>query len=378
MSNTEDRKKNIAIKPGSLKSKALQKRQEAGSKGWLTGYKSLDEYISYRRGYSTTIYSYSHQGKTQFTLDQCVNLAVMYGLKIAVYLTEAGDPEEIVLEIAQTYMRKSLADPTLTDEELAFAIDEFVDKHFYIINSSSSLFSITELAHSIKDTNSEYGIHIDVVVIDHFGNLNKDENQKYFKIDENVKFVMQTVNRMSKKLNLHTFILFHVRDTEPVKCPHSGIYYLPLPENHAISGGQQANYQGMQMVAVWRPVYHPNKFGIIDPVTAEPYEMNETRIVVSKSKPKMIGKLGMSSLYFQPQTQSYKERVDGGEYYSREAYSVDDMLFKGEAKYPAFEYVYKKHYTEKKIADTKAFFEREVDGSVDGVPSKKSAKDLGF
>lgn len=376
MAEAREDRRSVAIRPSSLKSRVLEKRKEVGSKGWLTGYKSLDEYVSYKRGYSTTIYSYSHQGKTQFTLDQCVNLAVMYGTKVAVYLTEAGDPEEIVLEIAQIYMRRSLADPLLTDEEISFAIDEFVDKYFYIINSSSNLFSITELAMSIKETNKEYGIEIDVVVIDHFGNLEKDENQKYFKTDENVKYTMQIVNRMSKKLKVHTFILFHIRDTDPVLCPVSKKYYLPKPEHHNISGGQQANYQGMQMIAIWRPVYHPNKFGIVDPDTAEPYEMNETRVIVSKSKPKHIGKLGECSLYFQLHSQSYKERVDGGEKYAREAYDGDKELFGEKRKYPAFDFL----FAEKDKKATEDFFKKAVDPTVDGnvVPKSTSYENLGF
>lgn len=375
MAEDKSRKRKPAIKPGSVKAGALAKRKEVGEKGWLTGYKVLDEFVSYKKGYSTTIYSYAHQGKTQFTLDQCVNLAVMYGAKIAVYLTEAGDPEEIVLEIAQTYMRRSLADKTLTDEEIEFAIDTFVDKHFYILNAQSQLFSITELAWAVHDTNEEYGIELDVVVIDHFGNLEKGSEQKYFKTDENVKHVMQTVNRMSKKLNIHTFILFHIRDTEPVKCPKSNIYYLPKPEHHNISGGQQANYQGMQMIAVWRPVYHPNKYGIVDPETGEPYELNETRIIVSKSKPKHIGKLGEGSLFFDVHKQSYYE---SGYYFAREGYETDSALFNKEKKYTPFDELYKTHFQEEKLRKTREFFEKEVDGTVDGVPAKKTAQDLGF
>lgn len=373
MAESKERKKSPAIKASSVKAGALNRRKEVGEKGWLTGYKTLDEFISYKKGYSTTIYSYAHQGKTQFALDQCVNLAVMYGAKIAVYLTEAGDAEEIVLEIAQTYMRRSLADRELTDSELEFAIDSFVDKHFYIINSSSQLFSVKELAWAVADTNEAYGINIDIVVIDHFGNLEKDSDQKYFKTDENVKYVMQTVNRMSKKLNLHTFILFHIRDTEPIKCSQSGKYYLPKPEHHNISGGQQANYQGMQMIAVWRPVYHPNKLGIVDPDTMEPYEQNETRIIVSKSKPKHIGRLGESALFFNVLTQSYKERVNGGEYYAREAYCADDELFTGKVKYPSF----KDLYLEKERAEKQAFFDKVVDDSIDGI-KKNSFEELGF
>lgn len=371
----KERNKIVAIRPSSVKEGAMLRRKEVGEKGWKTGHKNLDEIISYKKGYSTTIYSYAHQGKTQFTLEQCVNLAIMYKTKVAVYLTEAGDYEEIVLEIAQTYMRRSLADVTLTDLELEFAIDTFVNEYFYIIPASSKFFSIEELAYAIQDTNKEYGIQLEVVVIDHFGNLDKSDNQKYFKTDENVKFVMQTINRMSRKLNLHTFILFHIRDTDPVKCSVTGKWYLPKPEHHNISGGQQANYQGMQMIAVWRPIYHPNKLGIVDPDTTNPFEINETRIIVSKSKPKHIGQLGERSLFFYGNNQAYKSRDEfGNETFALECYEPDGDLFGAELQYPSFAKLFK----QRDLKHKEELFSGKIvlETNKDGVPV--NFKDVGF
>lgn len=373
---SKDMKRRVAVRPSALKAKALARRKEVGSKGWSTGYKTLDELISYKRGYSTIVFSPAHSGKTQFALDQAVNLAVMYGLKVAVYLTEAGDPEEIVLEIAQTYMRKSLDDPQLTDEELDFAIDNFVDKYFYIICSGTAMFSITDLAYSVKETNEEFDINLDVLVIDHFSNLDKAEEQRGFRIDEDVKFVIQKVNSMSKKLKLHTMILFHVRDKEPIKCPSSGMYYLGPPEPYELVGGQNGYRLGYQMVAVYRPITHPSKYGIIDPATGAPYAVNETQVIVAKTKPKFTGKLGTGKLYWDAPTQSYKEMDEyGADWFSRERYSEEDTFSKETKKYPTFAELYKAHSQEK----TKAFFEEAIDPTKEGgVPTKISIKDYGF
>lgn len=311
----EEKKKYYRI--SEIQDQVFEIKNESFSKGWSTGFASLDELISYKRGYSTIIYSYSHQGKTQFAIEECVHMAKEFGVVSVVYLTEAGTMGDTILDIIQTYLGKNLSVEVVEDVQILEALI-WADNHFVLLDSIDTLLTIREIYSEILKIKKETGLDIGNLVIDHYGNLEKDEKQKYFNVSENVKYVLQAVTRCSKKFNLHTFILFHVRDTDPIKCKITEKFYLPKPEHYEIAGGQQVNFLGQQMICVWRPISSPEKFGIIDPDTAMPYDINETRITVSKSKPKMIGRLGTQGIYFDVPTQRYYEEIGGRKYFARE------------------------------------------------------------
>src|SRR5690606_16545525 len=102
---------------------------------------------------------------------------------------------------------------------------------------------------------------------------------------------------------------------------------LPLAGKEDISGGQQASYLGFNMVSIWRPIINPDNFGIINPQTGTPYEVNETIVHVAKVKPKGSAKLSSTSIYFDADKQRYY-CIEGG----RKVYAVDTLSKKGESK----------------------------------------------
>src|SRR5690606_20500918 len=99
--------------------------------------------------------------------------------------------------------------------------------------------------------------------------------------------------------------LFHVRDKQPVQCPDTKIWYLPLPEKEEISGGMQAAYLAFNMVAIYRPVTKPENYGIINKFSGIPYEVNETLVYVAKVKPKFSANIGIRSIFFDVDKQRY-------------------------------------------------------------------------
>jgi len=277
-----------------------QQKNTFGKRGWDTGLEAVDEILSYRRGYSTVVFSYAHQGKTQFVIDNCVYLAREYGIISALYLTEAGKKEEAVLDIITTLVGKTI--DRVTDEEFEVALD-FISKYFLFADVADSLKSITEIYAEVEVL-IKSGVDVGNVVIDHFHQLNEAPEQKYMDRADKTKFVLRTLNKRSQDLNVHSFILFHVRDTNAIQCPTSKLYYLPRPEPHELSGGQQSHYLAYNMVSIWRPVTSPEKYGIVDQ-NGVPYELNQTIVTVAKVKPKGSAKLGSRSIYFDSETQRF-------------------------------------------------------------------------
>lgn len=311
----EKEKKKIYYKISEIQHEALNKRSEAFSKGWGTGFHTVDPLISYKSGYSSIIFSYNFNGKTQFVIEECCYMAQKFGIVSVLYLTEAGDRAETILDIIQTYLRKNLAVYDVSDDEIIAAL-EWANKYFIILDCSNSLLTVREIYQTVVDIEKTEDIKVGNLVIDHVGNVAKDEDQKFFNIADNIKYILQAVTRTSKKFNLHTFIMFHVRDTDPIKCKTTDKWYLPKPEGYMLSGGQQSGFLGQQMISVWRPISSPEKYGIINPDTGVPFELNETHITVTKSKPKNIGKIGTQIIYFDSDRQSYYELIGSQKYYS--------------------------------------------------------------
>lgn len=318
MSSNTKNKRYKRIKDHIKDIKSIKGRVE--SRGRFFSLTSLDPIISLVEGSITTIYGTAGSGKTQFCIETCVSQAEVYGSKTAYYLTEAGTFEETVLDIAQTYLQKTLSE--ITDEELLTAL-EWMDEYIFIIDISRGLMSMREIYEQVLSMEKEYDIKINNVVLDHFGNILPDPKNKGATIADNVKFTFQAMTATSKLKNFHTIILFHTARQEPVKCPVSGKFYLLKAEPYELSGGIQANFLSMQMINVHRFISREDQLGVIDPQTGMPYELNETHITCTKVKPKQSGSLGTVKIYFDWKKQSYYEIVNGEKRYRRGSKAKD-------------------------------------------------------
>ncbi len=290
-----------------------------GTRGWNTGIPAVDDIYSVKKGFSTVVFSYSHHGKTQWVIDVCVYLAREYGVVSVMYLSEAGKRSEAVLDIMCTLVGKKLED--ITDEEFTIALS-FIDKYFLFGDLGSHLLTVDKIYEEVAELKAA-GVNVGNVTIDHFHTLEKSENQKYFDRADNTKYVINKINRGSLELDVHTFIMFHVRDTHPIQCPDSKIWYLPKPEKEMLSGGQQSSYLAFNMVSIWRPVLGEDKYGIINPNAGVPYGINEAIFSVAKVKPKGSARLGSRSIFFDTDKQRYYS-VQGSVF----MYAVDSLTNK--------------------------------------------------
>lgn len=307
--------------------RASAKKQVRGGeifvKGVSCGFQSGDEYISYRKGYTTGIFSYSAQGKTQFLLEQLVHMAREAGWKHAIWLTETGKKEEIVMELVMIYLGKSYFSrdnfPTEAEEDAAL---EWLSQYFFIIDHEEDMLNVRSIYEAVARFEKESGVQIDTVSIDNASNLSREPGQERWSIAEYMNYLMRATSRTSSKRNYHTLILFHLNKPDymmecPTKKKEGGDYrYHPAPSHYNISGGQQINFLGYQLIGIYRPISKQSQFGIINPETGVPFELNEAHIIVTKSKPKAIGKEGSFTLFFDRERQRYYEIVGVGRRYA--------------------------------------------------------------
>lgn len=292
-------------------------RKQTGSRGRFAGFSELDPYISFITGHCTTVMGTAGSGKTAFTIEACVNQAEVYGSKTVFYLTEVGTWEETVLDICQTYLGKTL--DVMTDEELLTALS-WMDEYFFVLDISKGLMTIREIYEQVLDMQKEYGIKIDNILIDHFGNIVADPSVKGTGIHNEVKFTFQAITATSKMKGFHTIILFHVANQDPIKCPSSNKFYLPKAEPWQLSGGMQGHFLSQQIISVYRPITREEQYGIINPNTGIPYELNEAHITCMKVKPKFSGKLGGCVLHWDGSKQMYYQIKDGKKEYREGSY----------------------------------------------------------
>lgn len=293
-------------------------KNKVEGRGRFASLTSLDPYISFIDGSLTTVYGTAGSGKTQFTIETCISQAEVYDSKTVYYLTEAGTFEETVLDIVQTYLQKTL--DNITDDELIEALS-WMDSYIFLLDISRGLMTIREIYEQVLDLQKEYKVKINNIVIDHFGNILPDPTVKGVGIADNVKFTFQAITATSKLKNFHTIILFHVASQDPIKCPTTNKFYLPKAEPYMLSGGVQSHFLSYQMINVYRPISRQEQYGIINPQTGSPFELNETQITCVKVKPKQSGSLGGVTVYFDWEKQSYYEVIDGVKKYRRKGSS---------------------------------------------------------
>jgi hypothetical protein len=112
--------RNIIYKAEDVRDSLSTLRNEGVKKGAWTGFDSLFDKYSVKKGSTTYIYAGAHQGKSQFGFELMMNLSEYSGWKWAVYTPETGSPTEVFAELLWVYLRKPFLindHLTATDEE---------------------------------------------------------------------------------------------------------------------------------------------------------------------------------------------------------------------------------------------------------------------
>jgi len=280
-------------------------RNNGIKKGAWTGFSSLFDKYSVKRGSTTYIYAGAHQGKSQFGFELMMNLAEYDNWKWAIYSPETGSPTEVFAELLWVYLRKPFLvndKITATDEETDAAI-EFINEHFYIIDSGLQDLSIEAFYTSVEKIEQDNFIKIDGCLVDPFTEIKTDVSAGV-RDDIAIGQVLTKVRKHSADRDYHTIVTVHTRHQQAKY--KNGVPYVDKPTMNDIAGGMQWSRKGMMVVNVWRC-----PFGLEDG-NGIPYEPNQVEITVVKAKPKIVGKLGTVTLYFDKLSNRYYELDEQG------------------------------------------------------------------
>jgi len=280
-------------------------RSEGIKKGAWTGFDSLFDKYSMKKGSTTYIYAGAHQGKSQFGFELMVNLAQYSGWKWAVYTPETGSPTEVFAELLWVYLRKPFLvnDKVMaTDEEKEEAMS-FINEHFFLVDSGLQDLSIEGFYTAVETIEEDNFITIDGCMIDPFTEIRTDITSGV-RDDIAIGQVLTKVRKHSAERNYHTIVTVHTKHQQAKY--KNGIPYVDVPTMNDIAGGMQWSRKGMMVLNVWRCPY-----GLEDE-NGIPYEQNQVKITVVKAKPKIVGNLGSVTLFYDKMKNRYYEKDSQG------------------------------------------------------------------
>lgn len=292
--------RNIIYKASDLRDSLSTLRNEGVKKGAWVGFDSLFDKYSVKKGSTTYIYAGAHQGKSQFGFELMMNLAQYSGWKWAVYSPETGSPTEVFAELLWVYLRKPFLineHLTATDEETEKAIN-FIDEHFYIIDSGLQDLTVEGFYTAVEQIEMDNFIKIDGCMVDPFTEIKTDVSQGV-RDDIAIGQILTRIRKHSAEKDFHTIVTVHTKHQQAKY--KNGVPYVDKPTMNDIAGGMQWSRKGMMVVNVWRCPY-----GLED-ANGIPYEPNQVEITVVKAKPKIVGKLGSVTLYYDKMKNRYYE-----------------------------------------------------------------------
>ena len=295
----------------SVKSGLERLRKHGLIRGNHTGFEGLYEKYSVKEGSMTFIIASPAVGKTAILYEMLINLAQFSGHKIAIFSPEGGSPTDLYAEILWAYLRKPfLLNDILnaSDKEVGEAY-AFLEKHFYIIDSGLKDLTAESFFRAVDDIEKEDGIKINDIVIDPIVELNfNPENRRD---DIALGSFLTRVRKFSSDKNIHTFIAIHTKAMQMLskkKEDGTTMLYYPQPTFFDTMGGMMWSRKGYMVLSLWRPPIE-----LINPDTMSPYDRNETIIEILKVKPKIMGKTGRVSLFYDVMSSRFYEKGSNGE-----------------------------------------------------------------
>jgi hypothetical protein len=291
-------------------------QNETFEKGWSCGWSCGDDFISFKKGFTSYVYSHPHQGKTVWVTESLIHLAKNEGLTICVYSPETGGKKEVVWNLIQVYTGKRLYGKgahKITTQEIDKAM-EFIDKHFIVLEHNPfakgvlERFTVRDIFNQVHLAEKDYGKKIDVLCVDPFNLLDRELDDDRKAIQDYVLSTLSFINAASKKMELHTILVAHLAGEELIVDKDTGIEYMPKPHPSKLAGGQSFWRAGFQMIGLFREPY-----GILKR-DGFPYLENCMQVLVQKTKPFGVGKLGMFQVFYDTDTHTLYESFGDKKY----------------------------------------------------------------
>jgi len=278
-----------------------------------TGWSTIDDYLTLKKGYPMFVAGAPHSGKTEFILELMVSLSLRKGWKWFVYTGEAGSIVELISELAykiigKPYARKEINGHTIsmTDSEKTYS-EYLIDEHFFFLDtedprSSIKDFTVDDYYKIVDEAEAQFGVKFDGTLIDPWNDVVNETLKHGGREDLWLADALKTVRRDAKSKQRLNIVINHISDVKPVVDKDTGRRYYPAALPSEWAGGRTWWRRAYIMLLIYRP---PS--GLNDPETGVPYKPNESHIYIQKAKPKGIAKLGKVILYWDWKTNRYYE-----------------------------------------------------------------------
>lgn len=292
-------------------------REKGVQRGNNTGFKCIDELYSIKPGTFTIVQGSPTHGKSEIIFEFMINQAIKYNIKGIILSPESGNAAEISMELIHKYLRKNpykTSYSECTDKEFFEAMN-WVDFNFAIADDEDKSYSFADLVKEIEEHEKLKQCKFGNVMaepwneLDHKLVLADNSGRQDLAIEDE----LTQLRRYCKKENKHTFLSFHPSSQTLTKDQSTGISYYEMPKAREAAGGQATLRKAFSWINIWRP-----PVGLIDGKTGIPFEENELFFQVEKSKPKGVGKKGITKINFDWQKNRYYEQINGVKMYAYE------------------------------------------------------------
>lgn len=276
-------------------------RENGNPKGLSCGLSTLDDYFTLKKGYPLFVAGAPFSGKTEFILEILLNTSIKYGWKHFIYTGEAGDVENIFIELMHKYCRKPIyrnGFNSMSESEKTMA-EMFINEHFIVANHDNE-FTITEFYDTVSEAERDLSIKFDTTLFDPFNDIKDELDLFNGREDKYLAHALKEVRKQSKKNNRIDILVTHIADVRAIT-DKDGIRYMPPALPNEWAGGRTWWRRAFTMLLVYRP--NPNCKNEI----GENYLKNETHIYIQKAKPKGVGSIGMVKIYFDWKQNRYYE-----------------------------------------------------------------------
>lgn len=298
----------------------LSSRKEVFERGFDIGFHSAYNFLSLKRKHTSYVYAEPFSGKTSFLFDIYMYIAKKYGCVICLFSPEAGGRNALVSYLVQVYLGKKLhgkEQQEATDEEWLEAL-AFLNEHFIILDpkvvgKDKVDFTTETLFEQIYKAEKEYGLKIDILLVDPHTMLRKSEIDRKKSVSDYILDNLYYINHVAESMDIHIQIAMHSTSESTIVDKDTGIEYNPKPHANRIANGRNVFRTGQTMMGLWRC---PE--GVMDKTTGMPYPANATDFFVQKNKILGAGDVGSFRLFYDVDRQKFYEEISGQRYYCGE------------------------------------------------------------
>ena len=253
----------------------------------ICGLSSLDDIFNLKKGYPIFIGGAPFSGKTEFAFEIMLNTSILYGWKHFIYCGEGGNVEHIYHELLHKYIGKPYK---YCEEKDKVSAEYFISEHFVIANHDID-FSVKEFYDTVLEAEKEFNIKFDTTLFDPFNDIKEDLKSFGNREDKFLADALKQVRISSKNNNRIDILINHIADVRTVT-DDSGNRYMPPALPNEWAGGRTWWRRAFTMILVYRPPI------FLKDISGMPYAENESHIIIQKSKPKGIGKIGKASIFW--------------------------------------------------------------------------------